>query len=293
MLKIFVLGSTGMLGHALCDALIERKEYEVYSFGRRTLKEFGLNSHEKIKEFILDVNSEWENEFINIINNVRPDFIINCIGVVKQLVFENELQNSININSIFVQKLDKIVNNSERTNLIHLSTDCVFSGNKGSYIENDIVDPVDIYGITKALGEIKNSKRTLTIRTSIIGREIDRKIGLLEWLLSQNDNVIKGYDKFIFSGLTTYSLSNVIIDTILENFIPGLMHISSEPISKYDLLNKIKSEFKLAVKINKSNEPICDRSLDSTYFKNLYNYRILSWDEMIKFENLRSYHSLK
>lgn len=293
MLKIFVLGSTGMLGHVLCDALLERKKYQLYSFGRRTLKEFGLNSNEKIKEFFLDVDSEWENEFTNIFNAIKPDFIINCIGVVKQLVFEDELKKAININSIFVQKLDKIVNNSEHTNLIHLSTDCVFSGNKGSYVEDDIVDPVDIYGITKALGEIRNSKKTLTIRTSIIGREIDRKIGLLEWLLSQNNNVIKGYDKFIFSGLTTYSLSNVIIDTILENFIPGIMHISSEAISKYDLLNKIKSEFKLDVEITKSNDPICDRSLDSSYFKNSYNYRILSWDEMIKIENLRSYHSLK
>ena len=270
-----------MLGHALCNSLLQDKKYTIYAFGRRYLTDFALNVDKKINEFIFDIDQDWENDFSNFIKKVNPDYVVNCIGVVKQLVKDNDLKNCININSIFVQKLNKIINMSERSNLIHLSTDCVFSGKKGNYSENDIVDPVDIYGLTKALGEIRYSKRTLTIRTSIIGREIDRKIGLLEWILNQNHNVVDGYEKFIFSGLTTYALSDLIKNTIFNNFIPGLMHISSNPISKYILLNKIKSAFKLDIKIRKSELPICDRSLDSSYFQDLYKYKVKTWDEMI------------
>lgn len=292
-MKIFVLGSTGMLGHVLCQKLTKKEGFKVYSFGRRSLNDFGLNSNKQIEEFNLDLDKDWIENFTILLNQIKPDFVINCVGVVKQLVKKNEFQNTININTIFVQQLDRIIKSSVNSCLIHLSTDCVFSGNLGNYSETDIVDPVDIYGLTKALGEIKNSERTLTIRTSIIGKEIDRKIGLLEWVLSQNKKIIKGYDKFIFSGLTTGSLSDLIINTILNDFTPGLMHISSNPISKYELLNKIKMIFNLDVEIIKSNEPICNRSLNSSYFKNRYNYEVESWDTMLEktYELSKTYKS--
>ena len=280
-MKVFVLGSTGMLGHAMCECFSKSGNIKVFAFGRRKLTNFSLNKDGNITEIFMDVFKEWEKEFKISVNDIKPDYIINCIGVVKQLVNINELDNSILINSIFVQKLNKIVNASEKTRLIHLSTDCVFSGIKGNYIEDDITDPVDIYGLTKALGEIKNSNRTLTIRTSIIGREIDRKLGLLEWILSQNFKKIRGYRNFIFSGLTTYELSNVIKDTILQKFIPGLLHISSKPISKLDLIKKICDVFSLEIEILEAQEPICDRSLNSSYFRNYFNYQINNWDQMI------------
>ena len=152
------------------------------------------------------------------------------------------------INSLFPHQLAQICNNGN-SRLIHFSTDCVFSGKKGNYKENDPSDAEDLYGKTKFLGEV-DYPNSLTIRTSIIGREINSKNGLLEWFLSKKGQSVKGYSRAFFSGLTTNALSNILLDIISDfDLLSGIWHVSSEPISKYSLLNKINEKFDLGISI--------------------------------------------
>jgi dTDP-4-dehydrorhamnose reductase len=165
--------------------------------------------------------------------------------------------------------------------LIHLSTDCVFSGKRGHYVEDDIPDPLDLYGRSKLLGEV-GSGNALTIRTSMIGSELGAKYGLLEWFLSQRGKSIKGYTDAIFSGFTTIELCRTLKD-IIVNYADarGLYHLSSEPISKFDLLMLIKDKMRLNVDIVPDAIFQCDRSLDSTKFRKKFNYTPPTWKEMI------------
>jgi dTDP-4-dehydrorhamnose reductase len=165
---------------------------------------------------------------------------------------------------------------------VHLSTDCVFSGKKGNYQESDPSDAEDLYGRTKYLGEVQDT-RCLTLRTSIIGKELSRKLGLLEWFLAQG-GVIQGYRKAIFSGFTTLEMSRIIIEKILVDYPEkeGLYHVSSEPISKFDLLMLIKEKVGLATEIIPDETVQYDRSLESTRFRREFNYTPPTWEEMIK-----------
>ena len=165
--------------------------------------------------------------------------------------------------------------------MIHVSTDCVFSGRKGHYQEDDPSDAEDLYGKTKYLGEVHDS-HCLTLRTSMIGRELSRKQGLLEWFLCQRGSV-QGFKNALFSGFTTLELSRI-IDKILAEYPEkgGLYHVSSEPISKFDLLTLIKSKMALRVEIIPVEEPRLDRSLDSTRFRSEFNYTPPRWEEMIE-----------
>ena len=164
--------------------------------------------------------------------------------------------------------------------MFHISTDCVFSGNKGNYTEADIPDAQDIYGRTKLLGEISRSN-CLTIRTSVIGRDSTSTKGLLEWFLKREGKVT-GYKNAIYSGFTTQALAQIIGDLIAHYpDLEGLYQIASEPISKYDLLTKIRDAMHLAHEIIAFDTPVCDRSLDATAFVERTNYLIPTWDEMI------------
>ena len=165
--------------------------------------------------------------------------------------------------------------------MIHLSTDCVFSGKKGNYREDDPSDALDLYGKSKYLGEV-NEHHCVTLRTSMIGREIYRKKSLLEWFLAQKGS-IKGFKKAIFSGFTTKELSRI-IEMILTQYpdASGIYHVSSDPISKFDLLSLIKDGLKLPVEIIPDRSFVCDRSLDSSRFRQEFNYNPPTWEEMIK-----------
>lgn len=217
----------------------------------------------------------------NIINNLNPNFVINCIGIIKQLKEAKNPKISIYINSLFPHLLAECCE-SIGSKLIHISTDCVFSGNKGNYVEEDLSDATDLYGKTKYLGEI-NYGTTLTLRTSIIGRELFTSLSLVEWFLSQKNKAVNGYVNSIYTGLTTLVFCNE-IKRIISEFpeLAGLYHISTKKINKYKLLCLIRDIFKLNIEVKKHNDFYCDRSLYSTKYSQKTKFVSPSWKKMIK-----------
>jgi dTDP-4-dehydrorhamnose reductase len=165
--------------------------------------------------------------------------------------------------------------------LIFISTDCVFSGKKGFYSELDNPDPIDVYGQTKLLGE-PSGKNVLTIRTSIIGHELNNSQGLLEWFLSQN-KVCKGYTSAFFSGFPTTYLAKIFLEFIISNEFSGLYHIASKPISKYELLLLIKEIYGLNIHIVPSDEIVIDRSLNGALFEKASGFISPEWPELVEF----------
>lgn len=264
--KVLILGTTGMLGSQMSKLFLEDKRFKIFEMNRKKK----LNS--------IKINIENKDNLINKIQSINPDYVINCIGWIKQ--------KHININKAYVinaqfpwllSQLALIFN----FKLIHISTDCVFSGNKGNYSDNDYKDAKDLYGLSKNLGEIKNLN-TVTLRTSIIGPEKGkRKYSLLEWFLLQQKE-IKGFDKVFFSGLTTYEFSKIINKYILNNNIyNNILNVSSKYITKFMLLKMIKKEFKKDIKIKKCTKIKINRTLNSQKFRKITGYKCPSWKKMI------------
>ena len=278
-MNIIVLGATGMLGHKMLQTLNDN--HEVIGTIRNDEKKY--KNHPIIGNFniIGNINSEDPETIKDLISKIKPDLVINCIGVVKQLPTAKDPLPSIMINSLFPHQLAHFCGNSN-SRLIHFSTDCVFSGKKGNYKEIDSSDAEDLYGRTKFLGEV-NYANSLTIRTSIIGREINSKNGLLEWFLSKKGQSVKGYSRAFFSGLTTNTLSNILLKIISDfDSLSGIWHVSSEYISKYSLLNKINEKFDLGISIIPDYSINCNRTLDGSKFIKATDIKIPSWDKMIE-----------
>lgn len=276
-MRILILGGDGMLGHQLFKHL--KPNHDVRVTLRQDLdvyKKFMLFSTENSYSGI-DVRSPIN--LAGMITHFHPDVVVNAIGIVKQLPEASQSIPSIEINALFPHRLALLCKDIN-ARMIHLSTDCVFSGKKGNYKESDTSDADDLYGRTKFLGEV-TEKHCLTLRTSMIGQELSRKNNLLEWFLAQKETV-HGYKEFIFSGFTTLELSRV-IENLLINYpkAHGVYHVSSEPISKYDLLFLIKASLKLPIEIVQDETFVCDRSLDSGKFRQIFNYNPPSWEEMI------------
>ena len=234
---------------------------------------FPNNLHNKIR--LLD----YPGPFQKVISEIRPDVVINCIGIIKQHSSSASIENQIAINSLFPHQLDGFCQNID-VKLIQISTDCVFSGSRGMYSEMDIADAIDVYGKTKWLGEL-NSSNAITLRTSIIGHELRGGHSLINWFLSQN-NVVKGYKNAIFSGLPTIELARAIINYVIPNpNLQGLYHISSSPIDKFRLLQLVAKEYNKKIEIIEDGTLQIDRSLDSSKFREATGYVPKSWPELI------------
>ncbi len=280
-MKILVLGITGTVGHAVWLNL--RGKYQTFGSIRGELEELSakcslFNKNEKNIIDGIDVLND--NDLGRSLEIAKPTVIVNCVGVIKQLKEAKFPIPTIYLNALFPHRLAKMCD-QRNIRIIHISTDCVFSGNKGKYVESDISDAYDLYGRTKFLGEV-TGENCLTIRTSIVGRQLSGSSALFEWFLSQKGEV-RGYRKAIFSGLTTYALADI-IRTLIEGHptVDGLFHVSSQPISKYDLLNRLKSGLKLDIEIIPYDSVVIDRSLDPTRFRELTHIYIPGWDEMIE-----------
>lgn len=272
--KLIVFGTSGMLGSQILKQFSKDKKFKIYEMNRRT------------KKGSININIEKKNDLIEKIKSIKPDYIINCIGWIKQKNINKKKAYIVNSKfPIFLSQLSLILNYK----FIHISTDCVFSGLKGNYLDNDYKDAKDLYGLSKNLGEIKN-ENSCTLRTSIIGPEISKKkFGLLEWFLSQNSD-IKGYDKVLFSGLTTLELSKIIKSYIFKkNLYNQILNVSSNPVSKYRLLKIIKKVFKKDVEIERSTKIKLNRTLNSNKFKKITGYKCPSWKKMIH----EMYYSIK
>ena len=268
-----------MLGHKLIQVL--NKEFDVFSTIRSDFSYF--ENYDLLDSSKVFDRIEVENfkSVESIIKTIKPDFVINAVGVIKQLPTSKDVITTLNINSIFPQNLARICQ-SYYFKLINISTDCVFNGKKGNYIEEDIADAEDLYGKSKFLGEIYG-KNCLTLRTSIIGRELSTKHSLLEWFLSNTEGAVKGYENAVYSGFPTIVLAGIIAD-LIENHknLSGLYHVSAEPINKFELLTLINEAYNAAIEIEPFEDFRIDRSLDSAKFRNETGFKPASWREMIK-----------
>lgn len=268
-----------MLGFQLLKECISR-DLDVFATVRNPDK---LPSEITIKNegrlYRLDDATDW-NQLERCLQTIQPEFVVNCIGIVKQSNLAKDPVASITVNSLLPHKLHNY-GSEYGFRVIQISTDCVFRGDKGMYKESDFPDALDLYGRSKMLGEI-DAKGAITLRTSIIGHELGSSAnGLLEWFLSANDKV-EGYHEAIFSGLTTNELSNVILDkVILSELEDGLYHVAAEPINKYDLLKLIANIYGKEIIIKPSNRVKINRSLNGDKFSNATGYRVPGWEKMI------------
>jgi len=214
-----------------------------------------------------------------LLSNIRPDVVINCAGIIKQLKNALDPLPVISINAYYPHKLAKLCSLLD-ARLIHISTDCVFSGRKGGYKEEDECDASDLYGLSKNIGEVKYDN-CLTIRTSMIGHELNSSNSLVDWFLHQEGQV-NGYSKAIFSGLPTVELANVINSYILpDSDLHGLYHVSAEQISKFDLLNLVSKIYNKKITIINDENVVINRSLDSAKFKKITGYVPPDWEKLI------------
>lgn len=276
--KVLVLGATGMLGHAMLRFFSASAGYEVLGSARSSglLPRLPGTVRDKV---ICGIDVENHDSLIRLFATAKPQIVINCIGLVKQLAEANDPLSAIPLNSILPHRLAQLCCVAG-ARLIHISTDCVFTGKAGLYRETDPSDAQDLYGMSKFLGEV-DYPNAITLRTSIIGHELDSSQSLVEWFLAQNGNV-NGYSKAIFSGLPTVELARVIRDFVIPSpELHGLYHVSAEPINKFDLLNLIAEVYEKTIDINRNEEVVIDRSLNSSIFRRVTGYEPPSWRKLI------------
>ncbi|TWD44503.1 SDR family oxidoreductase [Pseudomonas sp. SJZ131] len=280
-MKILVLGATGMLGSTMFRQLFGDERYDVWGTTRSPSALVRFSEQERAK-LLSNVDVLDADQLISVFNDVKPDAVINCIGLIKQLSTAKDPMAVLPINSLLPHRLSKICELSN-ARLVQISTDCVFSGRKGMYTEADVSDAEDIYGKSKFLGEVVDSKLAVTLRTSIIGHELNSTFSLVDWFLSQSGSV-KGFAKAIFSGLPTVELARVIRDFVLPNpELSGLYQVAASPIDKYSLLKQIASIYEKKIEIVRDESLVIDRSLDPSKFKAATGYVAPSWADLIDY----------
>ncbi|MGD9906500.1 MAG: dTDP-4-dehydrorhamnose reductase family protein [Vicinamibacterales bacterium] len=278
MRRLLIVGGGGMLGHKLWQ--VAQARVETWATVRRitpALTDLGLAAPDRT---IVDVDVRQPGSIDDALDRARPDAVVNCVGIVKQIAAAKDPVESITINSLYPHLLARACA-ARGVRLVHISTDCVFDGARGGYTETDLPNAGDLYGRSKALGE-PNGPGALTVRTSIIGRELGGTSGLVEWFLSRRGGTADGYRRAIFSGFTTLALSDVLLD-ILERHpaLTGLYHVSAAPIDKLALLHILNDAFAAGVTIAPKDDPAIDRSLDSTRFRAATGFVPPSWASMV------------
>lgn len=278
-MKLLILGATGMLGHKLLQRL--STIHETVGAIRGAAAPARLAQLIGDVRILCGVDAARPESMMAALDNTRPDAVINCIGVIKQIKEAHDPIVSLEINSLLPHRLARAC--AERgARLIHFSTDCVFSGKTGKYTEQSESDATDLYGRSKFLGETAASG-ALTIRSSIIGHEISTAYGLIEWFLTQRGGRIKGFDKAIYTGLTTGAMADVVLKCLEATpTLDGLWQVSSEGISKYELLGLVNEAYGARVTIDRDQEFDCDRSLNSARFRAHMNWTPPSWPAMIE-----------
>ena len=278
-MRILIFGGNGMLGHKLVQVLSEKLEVWTTIRGEFSgVERFGVFDRDRTIESVEVTDLE---RVRRAIETATPDVVINAVGIIKQLPTSNNVVKTLLINSIFPHQLAGI---SEEFGfrLICISTDCVFDGRKGNYTEQDDANALDLYGRSKYLGEV-SSANCLTLRTSIIGRELNTNHSLVEWFLSKRAEMVNGFVNAIYSGFPTIVFADIITDLILHHSdLNGLFHVSSEQISKFRLLTLINEYFKANSKIEPFADFTIDRRLDSTRFRTATGFKPQTWEKMIE-----------
>jgi dTDP-4-dehydrorhamnose reductase len=283
--KILILGVSGMLGNAMLRVMTETGVHDVCGTTRSSSALSHFNP--KLASCVMTgLDVEQFDVLVSVFEKFRPDVVVNCIGLVKQLTAAEDPLQALAINSIFPHRLARLCS-LIGARLVHVSTDCVFSGNRGNYCESDFPDANDLYGRSKLLGEVAYS-HTITLRTSIIGPQLSGAHGLVAWFLAQ-DQRIKGYRRAIFSGLPTVELSRIVRDVVLPNpDLSGLFHVAAKPINKYELLKVLALAYAKEIEIEPDDRLVIDRSLNEDRFRAATGYVAAPWPDLIA--RMRSFH---
>ena len=278
-MRLLVFGANGMLGHKILEVLGE--SFEVWGTVRNQQAANVLRRTLAPERLVVDVSAERVASAVEVLDRLSPDVIVNCIAVGTRRSEDVDARVSRAVNARFPHQLASwcSVNGSR---LIHFSTDAVFSGTKGRYREDDVADPVEAYGRTKLLGEVRGPG-VVTLRTSMIGWELSGHSGFLEWLATQVGKTVYGYTNVLFSGLSTASLARTVrlIVSDGEN-LDGIFHVASEPISKLELIRSVTAYLHWPIRIEPVPEPRRDHSLDSSLFRrSLPAWREPTWGDMV------------
>ena len=273
-----MVGASGMIGSTVLRVLSENKDWKV----------FGSIRDESVKRFfpvaigerlIEGIDVEHPDALVKVLDQLRPNVVVNCAGLTKHKPEAEDPLVSIPINTLMPHRLAglcKLVG----ARFIHISTDCVFSGEKGNYTEDDFADARDVYGKSKALGEV-NYPHAITLRTSTIGHELQSKFGLLDWFLLQ-DGQCKGFSRAIFSGLPTVVFAQVIRDVVIPHAdLSGLYNVAAKPINKFELLKLIAEVYAKKINIVRDDKLAIDRSLNATQFFDATGYVAPEWPDLI------------
>lgn len=278
--SLLVLGASGMLGNAMLRVFAQSTEFSAMGSVRSAgvLRHLPKELHDNL---VCGVDVENIDSLTGLFAHLRPDAVINCIGLVKQLAEADDPLAAIPINALLPHRLARLCDVAG-ARFIHMSTDCVFAGTKGNYLESDIPDAQDLYGRSKLLGEVVAAPHAITLRTSIIGHELASAHGLVGWFLAQSGSV-KGYQRAIFSGFPTVELACIIRDHVLPNpQLHGLYQVSAAPIDKLALLKLLAAEYGCSTEIVPDDKIVIDRSLDSSRFRQVTGYTPPDWPELVR-----------
>lgn len=277
--KVLILGATGLIGSGLFISLSAKLGLEVLGT-IRSQKASKLFPQQLRKNLFSGIEVTNNSSILKLISRISPNVVINCIGLTKHLANGNDPLIAIPLNSYLPHYLAAHCKQLG-IRFIHISSDCVFSGDKGNYVESDTPDATDIYGKSKSLGEVDDGS-AITLRTSTIGHELTTSYGLLNWFLSQNHEC-SGFEKALFSGIPTVELARIISDyVILAPHLTGLYHIAGQSISKFDLLKLIAKEYGKKIHITPEQRFAINRSLNGEKFAKATGYTPLSWPKLIK-----------
>lgn len=279
-MKILVLGATGMLGSMMMRLFQKDARYEAWGTMRDIsgLKYFPVETHSRL---IHTVDVLDENRLRSVFDSVQPDVVINCVGLIKQLANADDPLIVLPVNAMLPHRLARLCGEFG-ARLIHISTDCVFAGDKGFYDESSESDAKDLYGKSKYIGEVTQLPHVITLRTSIIGHELNSCYALIDWFLSQK-NSVNGYVNAIYSGLPTVELIRVIMDYVLpRSELNGLYQVASNPINKYDLLMLVSEVYGKKITIIPDETFSIDRSLNGARFATATNYIVPEWPQLVE-----------
>lgn len=277
--RVLVLGVSGMLGNAVFRVFAQSDGYSVMG-SARSASVLRLLPPELREQVVCGVDVENTDSLMRLFALARPNVVINCIGLVKQLAEADDPLAAIPINALLPHRAARLCDVAG-ARLIHMSTDCVFAGTRGMYGEQDVSDAKDLYGRSKYLGEV-DYPHAVTLRTSIIGHELNSVHGLVGWFLAQQGPV-KGYARAIFSGLPTVELAHVMRDFVIPNAdLRGLYHVSAEPINKFELLKLVAQAYGKDIAITPDDNLVINRSLDSSRFREVTGYQPAAWPELVR-----------
>lgn len=283
-MRVLVLGASGMIGSTTFRVLSERHDWDVYGSVRsETAKQFF--PAQLAERLLANVDVTNYDALVDVFARIRPEVVINCVGATKHKTDGNDPLMAIPLNALLPHRLARLCE-AVNARLVHVSTDCVFSGKQGHYTEEDLPDTDDVYGRSKALGEV-DYPNAITLRTSTIGHELQSSYGLLDWFLTQQGSC-KGFKRAIFSGLSSMEFARVIRDIVIpQPSLHGLYHVAGPAIAKYDLLKLVAKVYGKAIEIIPENEFVIDRSLNADRFHAATGYQSPEWPELI--ESMRAY----